>query len=226
MKFLFSGLLAVMFTTSTSAQIRAALYPGLTVSRVSIPSAKRDNVSIKNRTGRHLGLSLQPVPNYRNFLVDIAIAQRGFESDAAGDDVMGFLDAGMSMTYLEVAALGKFRLATETYIEPHGIAGVTFGRRIGCSVSANIEGDDDVAARLEVDCQDLLKDEATTDLGAVLGVGLDTMLSENVFFSFQTLVSHSLRDIELRGEEPSDGDTALKHRALTIRAGVGMVFGN
>ena len=191
MKLLLSGLLAVMFAPSTQAQFRATIYPGLTVSRASIPSAKQDNVSIKNRTGRHLGLSLQPVPNQRNLLVDVATSQRGFESDAADDEVMGFLDAGMSMTYLEVAALGKFRLVTQAYIEPHGIAGVYFGRRIGCSFSANIQGDDDVAARLEVDCQDLLKDEATTDFGAVLGVGLDTMLSENVFFSFHLINSQN-----------------------------------
>lgn len=225
MKLLFSGLLAVMFTTSTQAQVRATLYPGLTVSRASMPSANQDNVSIKNRTGRHLGLSLQPVPNFRNLLVDFAIAQRGFESDATEDDAMGFLDAGMSMTYMEVAALGRFGFATQTHIEPHGIAGVYFGKRTGCSVSANFQGDDDVAAKFEVDCQDVLKDEAATDLGAVLGVGLDTMLSDNVFFSVQTLVSHSLKDIELKGEDPSEGDNTLKHRALTIRAGVGMVFG-
>lgn len=225
MKLLFPGLLAVMFSSSTEAQIRATLYPGLTVSRASIPSAKKDNVSIKNRTGRHLGLSLQPFPNYRNFLVNFAIAQRGFEADAPEADAFGMLDAGMSLTYLEVAALGKFRLATETHIEPHGIAGVYFGKRIGCTVSANIEGDEDVAAKFEVDCQDELKNEATTDLGAILGVGLDTMLSDNVFFSVQTLVSHSLKNIELKNDEPSGGDDTLKHRALTIRAGVGMVFG-
>ena len=124
----------------------------------------------------------------------------------------------IEMDYIELTMLAKLALSPGERVSPHLLVGPALALQSSCQVAVSArQGSASFDSSSNCDGFDL--DTKDYDLGLAAGGGLDIGLTDQVDARLGLLYTLGLSDIS------EDGGDTLKHRALTIRAGLAFPIG-
>lgn len=141
----------------------------------------------------------------------------GFEEMPPGAS----FDADYEMNYVELSALARvgFPLSGDR-VSGHLLAGPALGLQSSCEGVARISGLDEPAAfNVRTDCEEGELNFQKIDFGLAGGAGIDIGLTDSIDASLGLLYTLGLSNVSW------DAGGSLKHRALTIRAGLVLPIG-
>ena len=206
--------------TSLAADTEGTLAPGFeSLTRMSIGLAA--TIPVSDRFGLQLG------GRY---------AQKGGRLDVLGlmammDDIFGFggfeemppgasFEADYEMDFVEFSALARvgFPLSGDR-VSGHLLAGPALGLLSSCEGVARISGLDEPAVNVSSDCDESGLDFRKIDVGLAGGAGIDIGLTDSIDAHLGLLYTLGLSNVS------EDIGGSLKHRALSIRAGLAFPIG-
>ena len=141
----------------------------------------------------------------------------GFEEMPPGAS----FDADYEMNYVELSALARvgFPLSGER-VSGHLLAGPALGLRSSCAAVVRLSGLDEPPVNVSSDCDEAGLDYfRTIDIGLAGGAGIDIGLTDSIDVHLGLLYTLGLSNVF------EDFGGSAKHRALTIRTGLGMPIG-
>ena len=149
-------------------------------------------------------------------LSGMAIVPEDFMSEMEGVDVA----ANLKMDYIELTAMAevRFPLSGER-VSAHLMAGPALALRSSCQFRMSIRGPDTPSVDQSEDCDSVGLDARGLDFGLGGGAGLMMGLTDKLDARVGVLYTLGLLDIS-----ENDSET-WKHRALTLRAGLGYRIG-
>lgn len=128
-------------------------------------------------------------------------------------------DAALEMDYLELTALAELRFPLSgERVWGHLLAGPALARRSSCRMAVSVR-EGGTSLRETEDCDIIDLDAKHFDFGIAGGAGIEIGLTGRVNAQLGVLYILGLLD---NSEDASD---TLKHRTLTIRAGLGVPVG-
>lgn len=218
-RLLIAAPLFLLTPAAAAAQIKLAVTGGMNLASVDVSTEDTFVPDFESVTGLSLGLSATiPLSETLGFQLAGGYTQKG--------TIVGFSDEGarveatLKMNYVELAALAAVRLPLSgERLSAHLLAGPAFGFEATCDMSTRASF---MGTSVEVDgnCDDDdVLDRSTVDLGLAGGGGIEIGLSDALGVSLGALYTFGLLDID-----QSDRDS-MKHRALTVRAGLVLSIG-
>ena len=231
-------LLTVVFLTPggpVRAQTTLSLTGGVNITSLDTDSDGTRSPGFESLTRMSIGLAATlPVSDRFGFQLGGRYAQKGARLDVLGilgmmGDMFGGLeemppgasfDADYEMDYVELSALARvgFPLSGDR-VSGHLLAGPALGLRSSCEGVVSISGPDRPALDQGVGCDEAGLDFGTVDVGLAGGAGIDIGLTDSVDAHLGLLYTLGLTNVS-----GFVGGSA-KHRALTIRAGLGVPIG-
>lgn len=150
-----------------------------------------------------------------SFVAGMGLVPEDLTSELDGLD----FDAALEMDYLELTALAELRFPLSgERVSGHLLAGPALARRSSCRMAVSLrQGGTNVHETEDCDIIDL--DAKDFDFGIAGGAGLEIGLTDRVNAQLGVLYILGLLDTS------ADASDTLKHRALTIRAGLGFPIG-
>lgn len=232
-------LLTAVFLTLGATPVRAQATLSLTggVSRTSLSTDSDGALApeFESLTRMSVGLAAT-IPVSDRFGVQLGgrYAQKGGRLDVVGmlammDDMFGGveqmppgarIDADFEMDYVELSVLARvgFPLSNDR-VSGHLLAGPALGLQSSCEGVVHISGMDEPAMSAGVDCDEAGLDWRKIDFGLAGGAGVDIGLTDSIDVHLGLLYTVGLSNVL------DDGDGSVKHRALTVRAGLVLPIG-
>lgn len=235
---LLPALLTAVFLTLEATPVRAQTTLSLTggVNRTSLATDADGASSVfESLTRMSIGLAATlPVSDRFGLQLGGRYVQKGGRLDVLGvlgmmGDMFGGLeemppgatfDADYEMDYVEFSALARvgFPLSGER-VSGHLLAGPALGLRSSCEGVVSISGLDEPPVNVSSDCEEGGLNFQRIDFGLAGGAGIDIGLTDSIDASLGLLYTLGLSNVSW------DAGGSLKHRALTIRAGLVLPIG-
>lgn len=186
-------------------------------------------------TGMSVGLAAT-IPVTERFGVQLGgrYVQKGGRADVLGimatlDDMFGGfeemppgtrIDVDFEMNYVELSVLARVRFPLSgDRVSGHLLAGPALGLQSSCAGVVHISGMDEPAISASTDCDEAGLHWRKIDVGLAGGAGIDIGLTDSIDVHLGLLYTLGLSNVV------DDGDATVKHRALTIRAGLAIPIG-
>lgn len=149
-------------------------------------------------------------------LSGMAIIPEDFMSEMEGVDIA----ASLEMDYIELTAMAevRFPLSGER-VSAHLLAGPALALRSSCQFRTSVRGPDTLSFDQSEGCDAIDLDSRGFDFGLAGGAGLEMGLTDKMDARVGMLYTLGLLDISWNDLE------LWKHRALTLRAGLGYRIG-
>ena len=237
---LFPTLLTAVFLTLGATPVRAQATLSLLggVNRTSL-STDADGASrapvFESLTRMSIGLAATlPVSDRFGLQLGGRYAQKGGRLDVLGvlgmmgDMFGGFedmppgasFDADYEMNFVELSALARIGFPlSDNRVSGHLLAGPALGLRSSCEAVVRLSGLDEPPVNVSSDCDEGGLDLGTIDVGLAGGAGIDIAVTDSIDAQLGLLYTLGLSNVF------EDFGGSAKHRALTIRAGLGLPIG-
>ncbi len=225
----------LMPAAPVQAQTTLSLTGGVNITSMDTDSDGTRSPGLESLTRMSVGLAATlPVSDRFGLQLGGRYAQKGGRLDVLrlmemmGDMFGGFeemppgasLDIDYEMDYVELSVLARagFPLSGDR-VSGHLLAGPALGLRSSCEGVVSISGPDRPALDQGVGCDEAGLDFGTVDVGLAGGAGIDIGLTDSVDAHLGLLYTLGLSNVS------DDLGGSVKHRALTIRAGLGVPIG-
>ena len=219
--------------TSVRAQTTLSLTGGVNLTSMDHDADGALALDFESLTGMSVGLAAAiPVTDQFGVRLGGRYVQKGGRLDVLGimmDDMFGgfgemppgtSMDADIEMNYVELSVLAgvRFPLSGDR-VSGHLLAGPTLGLQSSCQMGLHISGLDEPAVNVSSDCDEAGLDSREIDVGLAGGAGIDIGLTDSIDVHLGLLYTLGLSNVI------DEGNETTKHRALTIRAGLGVPIG-
>lgn len=231
-------LLTAVFLTPGApvrAQTTLSLTGGVNITSLDTDGDGTLSPGFESLTRMSVGLAATlPVSERFGLQLGGRYAQKGARLDVLGvlemmGDTFGGLeemppgasfDADYEMDFVELTALARvgFPLAGDR-VSGHLLAGPALGLRSSCEAVVRISALDEPAVTGSVDCDEAELGFRTVDVGLAGGAGIEIGLTDSINAHLGLLYTLGLSNVS------DDPGGSVKHRALTIRAGLGVPVG-
>lgn len=232
---LLTAVLLTLEATPVRAQATLSLTGGVNLTSLDTDSDGTRFPGFESLTRMSIGLAATlPVSDRFGLQLEGRYAQKGGRLDVLGVMAMmgdmfgGFeemppgasFDADYQMDFVELSALARvgFPLSGDR-VSGHLLAGPALGLRASCEGVVRLSGLDEPPFNVSSDCDEAGLDFGTIDLGLAGGAGIDIGLTDSVDAHLGLLYVLGLSNVA------EDFGGSAKHRALTIRAGLGLPIG-
>lgn len=217
------------------AQTTLSLTGGVNITSLDTDSDGTRSPGFESLTRMSIGLAATlPVSDRFGLQLGGRYAQKGARLDVLGilemmGDMFGGLeemppgasfDADYEMDYVELSALARvgFPLSGDR-VSGHLLAGPALGLRHSCEGVVQLSGLDEPAAKVSVDCDEAELNFRTVDVGLAGGAGIEIGLTDSIDAHLGLLYTLGLSNVS------ANVGGSAKHRALTIRTGLGVPIG-
>lgn len=193
------------FSAPLHAQTVLGFHAGANIAELS-----GDVGDLDSRTGLSVGASvLFSLGETLGLYLAPTYSQRGASGSEEGVDI------SLNLDYLEIPVLLRYAFPSAGRASVHFYGGPAVSIEAKCAVKFS-----DGSASVSVDCDEGDFATKTFELGLMGGVGVGFELSEKADLALDLLYNLGLNSII-----DEDGVDSLKHRVLTIRAGVAIPIG-
>ncbi|UCF20450.1 MAG: PorT family protein [Gemmatimonadota bacterium] len=205
------ALLLVMSVTDTTLAQRLSVgarggYSSTTVGWRGLQAIETDWNS-----NYHIG-GLLKLAVHENFAIQLETwyAKKGTGARFLDDDIEGDYD----LAYLQIPLLAQVMvpLGPDSRVAPHFFAGPTIAFELSCEISAVIGG---MTVRDDCDAPDLDLERKTTDIGLLLGGGIEIQIGPG------SILLDAMYDLGLANlnDDPEAADDSVKSKAWMVSAG-------